>query len=935
MTDAAQRAAQLRALLQRANDLYFNQDAPEIADAEYDRLLDELVGLESRQPELITADSPTQTIGGQPKSSFPAVEHVEPMLSLDKIHEDPPDAEERKGRKQLELFFGRCMKEAGSRACLAMPKLDGLAISLTYIDGRLKVGATRGDGRRGENITPNIRLVRGVPYLLEGQRGTLTVRGEALISHAGFASTNQQQREAGKPEFVNPRNATAGTLRQLEAQLVAQRQVEFIAYSALGAAVPATASASFAFLKQLGFQVADPSELVDDAESFERYAAKIRTYREDSPYGIDGIVLRLDDIAAGAAMGTTAKAPRAMAAFKFLAERALTRLEGIDWQLGRTGVLTPVARLRPVKVGDVTVSSATLHNYAFFTSKTKDEKKKQLLANEESPRHGDWRLRLGDWVELIRSGEVIPKIELMLTDRRTGEERLPQLPSKCPTCGSELRRDSVNLVCTGSACPGVKLATLRYFVSRPVMDMDGLAEKTLEKMIRHNVVSEPADLFALKDKDFIQLLQLERGDDDTPPPAAAAPPSFALDESESPRAQIDAIAQEARRLITAVDNDGADNKEAQRQAAAIAAAAQDAFKAATASARAAAATDAALAKKLPGIVKRAAEQSKSIAAKAAQKTRSLKNKVQERSASDAESARRQLAIIDRARSTTLARVLASLAIPGLGRTVAESLAQTPEPEEFLKKGDAAALCFVDAVDYETAVRIKKFFQPPASASQDLFAEGEAEAARYVSRDHIAKLRRRGVAWDTPQVQPRSRPFAAVLEHVNYLNGVVKDPEPWPRQSGVLVAKLAEHDVKSIEEILERELPAQLMRTADAAKAVDTLQKLARSKEYKRLLAQLDKYAGVTWTTTKQERQGTLAGKKVLVTGRLEGYTREQARELVLKHGGTPVSGVTKQTDLVVLGAEPGATKVKKAEALGIETVAAEAFLRDLGANGGL
>ena len=934
MTDAARRAAKLRAQLQRADDLYFNQDAPEISDAEYDRLFDELVALESSRPELIAPDSPTQTIGGQPKSSFPAVEHAEPMLSLDKIHEDPPAAAERKGRKQLELFFGRCQKEAGSRSCLAMPKLDGLAVSLTYMDGRLKVGATRGDGRRGENITPNIRLVRGVPYLLEGQRGTLTVRGEALISHASFASTNQQQREADKPEFVNPRNATAGTLRQLEAHLVAQRQVEFIAYSALGAGLPATAAAVFELLKQLGFQVAEPSELVDDAKSFESYAAKIRKYREDSPYGIDGIVLRLDDITAAAAMGTTAKAPRAMAAFKFVAERALTRLEGIDWQLGRTGVLTPVARLRPVKVGDVTVSSATLHNYAFFTSKTKDEKKKQLLANEDAPRHGDWRLRLGDWVELIRSGEVIPKLELMLTDRRTGEERLPQLPSACPACGSELRRDSVNLVCTGLACPGVKLATLRYFVSRPVMDMDGLAEKTLAKMIRHNVVSEPADLFALKAKDFIQLLQLERGDDSTPPPAAADPPSFVLDASAPPRSQIDAIAQEARRLIAAVDNGGTDSKAAQRQVAAIAAAAQDAFKAAAAAARAVAGGDAALAKKLPGIVKRAAEQSKSIAAKAAQKTRSLKQKVQDRGASDAETARRQLAIIDRARSTTLARVLASLAIPGLGRTVAESLAQTLAPEEFLKKGDPAALCFAEAVDYETAVRIKKFFQPPAGTSQDLFATDEAAMASYVSRDHIAKLRRRGVAWEAPRPQPRSLPFAAVLEHVNYLNGVVKDPAPWPRQSGVLVAKLAEHDVKSIAEILERDLPAQLMRAADAAKSVDTLRQLARSKEYKRLLVQLDKYVGVTWSTAKQERQGALAGKKVLVTGRLEGYTREQARELVLQHGGTPVSGVTKQTDLVVLGAEPGAAKVKKAEALGIETVAADAFLRDLGASGG-
>ena len=304
MADAARRAAELRGLIDRADDLYFNHDAPEISDAEYDRLFDELLGIELRHPELITPDSPTQKIAGQPKAGFPAVAHAVPMMSLDKIHEDPPEAKEDKAGRKLELFFARCAKETGGRDCLAMPKLDGMAVSLIYVDGRLSCGATRGDGLQGENITPNVRHVRNVPQVLRNAPpGRLLVRGEALIARGRLAEINRQQREAGRPEFVNPRNAAAGTLRQLEAELVARRQVDFVAYGVIGEGAPPTAAACMQLLAKMGMQAVEPCEVVADAASFRRYADLIRRRKEDYAYDIDGIVLRLNDSAAGGRWG--------------------------------------------------------------------------------------------------------------------------------------------------------------------------------------------------------------------------------------------------------------------------------------------------------------------------------------------------------------------------------------------------------------------------------------------------------------------------------------------------------------------------------------------------------------------------------------------------------------------------------------------------------
>ncbi|MBF2735298.1 MAG: NAD-dependent DNA ligase LigA [Betaproteobacteria bacterium AqS2] len=436
MADAARRAAELRGLIDRADDLYFNHDAPEISDAQYDRLFDELLGIELRHPELITADSPTQKIAGKPKSSFPAVKHDFPMMSLDKIHEDPPEAKEDKAGAKLELFFARCAKETGGRVCLAMPKLDGMAVSLVYIDGRLSCGATRGDGLKGENITPNVRHVRNVPQVLQNAPpGKLLVRGEAMIARGRLAEINRQQREAGRPEFVNPRNAAAGTLRQLEAELVARRQVDFVAYSLIGEGAPPTAAACLQLLEKMGLQAAEPAELIADAESFRRYAELIARRKEDYPYDIDGIVLRLNDSAAGDAMGSTAKAPRSMAAYKFLAEKARTRLVGVDWQVGRTGVVAPVARLEPVKIGDVTVAAATLHNPDFI----KDRKGLLIDPNaaEGEVPDKDKGLRIGDLVEVVRSGDVIPKIESSAARGTSARCRCqPPAPPAAARCAS-------------------------------------------------------------------------------------------------------------------------------------------------------------------------------------------------------------------------------------------------------------------------------------------------------------------------------------------------------------------------------------------------------------------------------------------------------------------------------------------------------------------
>ncbi len=466
----------------------------------------------------------------------------------------------------------------------------------------------------------------------------------------------------------------------------------------------------------------------------------------------------------------------------------------------------------------------------------------------------------------------------------------------------------------------MKIALLRYAVSRPVLDMEGLAEKTLEKMVRHGFVSEPADLFALSEKDFIKLVRLEKEEDAAEQPAAAAatePVDFAVDAALPPRARIDSIAAAARKLITAAGKES-DWRAGQARADAVAQAAAAAIAEARADGEP---------KQAESLERLAAKQTRSVEAAAAKKRASLAKQADQRQTADAVTARRLHGIIAKAKDTSFARVLMALNIHGLGKTASEELAATPAPEEFIRRGDAAALCFVAAVNYDTAVRIKGFF----AGGGDLLEEERG----YVSRDHVAKLKRAGVKWPAPQPQPRRLPFAALLEHVNYLNGAAPEAG-WPRLSGKLVAELKKHDVKSVDEILEQGLAERIMMRHAAVAAEEALRTLARLPAFRRLQTQLAKYVGVEWSAAAPQpaAAGRLAGKSVLVTGKLAGFTREGAQELVKKHGGTVASGVSAKTSLVVLGDKPGGSKVEKAEKLGVATMAGDDFLQMLGEDGG-
>lgn len=469
------RLDELRDAIARHDYRYYVLDEPQIPDAEYDRLFSELRELEAAHPELITADSPTQRVGGMPQSEFGSVTHVVPMLSLDNSFE----------LEQLQEFGKRIqdrLERAEALRYSAEPKLDGVAVSLRYEEGVLTVAATRGDGRIGEDVTHNVRTIGAVPLRLlgEGFPRVLEVRGEVYMPRAGFERLNEGARKAGEKTFANPRNAAAGSLRQLDPRVAASRPLSMFAYGVglvEGGELPGTHSAVLAQLSQWGLRVSPEVTVVSGIDGCWAYYQQLAARRDQLAYEIDGVVYKVNEIALQKELGFVSRAPRWAIAQKFPAQEELTRVEGIDWQVGRTGAVTPVARLEPVVVGGVTVSNATLHNIDELTRKD---------------------VRVGDTVIVRRAGDVIPEVVSVVSDRRPRSARRPALPANCPVCGSEVSRPEGEAVarCSGGLyCSAQRKEALKHFVSRRALDIEGLGSKLIDQLVEADIVRTPADLF--------------------------------------------------------------------------------------------------------------------------------------------------------------------------------------------------------------------------------------------------------------------------------------------------------------------------------------------------------------------------------------------------------------------------------------------------------
>ncbi len=469
--------AKLRAELDDANYRYYVLDEPHLTDAEYDRKLRRLQELEQAHPELVTPDSPTQRVGAPPDAGFPEVEHAVPMLSLDNALNE----------EELEAFVKRVAERLETdpetiRFCCE-PKLDGAAVSLVYERGVLISGATRGDGRTGEGITSNLRTLRSIPLKLRGDAPELLeVRGEVIMSHAGFERLNERAREEDGKVFANPRNAAAGSLRQLDPEITAKRPLEFSAYQvARIEPTPGDASHSelMAHLKAFGFRTSSLLEVVSGSQGVVDYCRRLGERRDSLGYDIDGAVIKVDDLRLQRELGFVARAPRWATAFKFPAQEETTRLNDVEFQVGRTGAITPVARLEPVSVAGVTVSNASLHNA--------DE-----IARLD--------VMIGDSVVIRRAGDVIPQVVRVLPERRPADARKIVFPERCPVCDSEVERLEGEVVarCSGGLyCAAQRKEALKYFASRRAMDIDGLGEKLIDQLVELDWVKTPADLFRL------------------------------------------------------------------------------------------------------------------------------------------------------------------------------------------------------------------------------------------------------------------------------------------------------------------------------------------------------------------------------------------------------------------------------------------------------
>ena len=474
--DAAARAEALRREIERHNHQYYVLDRPLISDTQFDLLFRELQELESRYPQLLTIDSPTQRVGAPPAEAFTGVTHRAPMLSLNNAF----------GDDEVESFDRRVREALGKEVIeyATEPKFDGLAVSLTYERGVFRLGATRGDGYIGEDVTANLRTVRAIPLKLTGPRSPmlLEVRGEVLMLKKDFEALNRGQRERGEKEFVNPRNAAAGALRQLDSRVTATRRLTFFSYG-LGVAegVPGFARHSelLDYLAEIGFPVAAERKVVRGVGGLLDYYQGVGEKRPRLPYDIDGVVYKVNDLAGQERLGFVARAPRFAVAHKFPAEEAVSEVLAIDVQVGRTGALTPVARLKPVFVGGVTVTNATLHN-------------------EDEINRKD--IRVGDTVVVRRAGDVIPEVVRVIVNKRPEGARPFTMPKRCPVCGSKVERqeDEAAARCTaGLYCPAQRKQAILHFASRRAMDIEKLGEKLVDQLVDGGIVETPADLYRL------------------------------------------------------------------------------------------------------------------------------------------------------------------------------------------------------------------------------------------------------------------------------------------------------------------------------------------------------------------------------------------------------------------------------------------------------
>ncbi len=487
LAEARREAERLRAVIRRHDRKYYAENRPEISDPEYDRLYRALKDLEAKFPGLVTPDSPTQRIAEKPLEGFAVVRHRLPMMSLDNTYS--PD--------ELREFDARARKFLSGEGVryVAELKFDGVSVSLTYEEGRLVRGATRGDGERGDDITANLRTIRAIPLELEKPKAgplprLMELRGEVYMPRASFERLNREKEKAGEPLFANPRNGTAGTLKQLDPRIVAQRDLSIFCYG-----VGAVEGGSFSthhevleFLRGAGLPVNPHFKRCAGIEEAIACCAEWEAKRKGLGYETDGMVLKVDDLAQQRRLGVTAKSPRYMIAYKFPAERAITRLERIEVQVGRTGTLTPVAHLEPVLLAGTTVSRASLHN-------------------EDEIRRKD--VRAGDWVRIEKAGEIIPQVVEAVKERRTGKERVFRMPARCPACGAKVSRDEeeVAVRCGSLRCPAQLRERLIHFAQRTAMDIEGLGDALAEQMVKEGLVKDAGDLYRLTGE---QLTELER-----------------------------------------------------------------------------------------------------------------------------------------------------------------------------------------------------------------------------------------------------------------------------------------------------------------------------------------------------------------------------------------------------------------------------------------
>ena len=475
--DYRQEIAQLRETLNEAGHLYYVLDAPTMSDFEYDRLLRRLEELEAEHPEEVTPDSPTQRIGGKILSQFEQVRHDVPLESL----QDVFDAEE------VRAFFDRVAQEIPNAAYSVEPKVDGLSVAVEYRDGVFYRGATRGDGRVGEDVTENLRTIRSLPMTLPEKLPRLIVRGEVYMSRSVFEEINARREIEGKPLMANPRNAAAGSLRQLDSRIAAQRKLDIAIFNMqlCEGKTFASHTETIEYLKSQHFKVI-PQCCLHTAEEVLEEIERLGEERGNYPFDIDGAVVKLDDLAQRDVLGSTAKCPRWAVAYKYPPEQKPSVLKDIVIQVGRTGVLTPKAVLAPVRLAGSTVSFATLHNQDFIASKD---------------------IRIGDTVIVRKAGEIIPEIVEVVMDKRPADAVPYEIPAQCPVCGAAVARDEdgVALRCTGAECPAQRLRNLTHFVSRNAMDIDGLGPAVINSLIENDLVKNAADLYTLKVEDISPL----------------------------------------------------------------------------------------------------------------------------------------------------------------------------------------------------------------------------------------------------------------------------------------------------------------------------------------------------------------------------------------------------------------------------------------------